>query len=140
VPAAQYTVNKTKLDEFSMVFYNNLLSLPLIAALMWWYGEIEGLLDEPALRNPVFLIAAGSSALVRMGVSPMHFWCGLVLYACAAQPCLPHFRRLLRAGALDSPATWAAQDSGMTLRAPNGACFSAWGGGLYARLPCMPTG
>ena len=30
------TVNKTKLDEFSMVFYNNLLSLPLIGALMWW--------------------------------------------------------------------------------------------------------
>ena len=62
--AAQYTVNKTKLDEFSMVFYNNLLSLPLIAVLMWWYGEIEGLLDEPALQNPIFLIAACSSALV----------------------------------------------------------------------------
>ena len=30
------TVNKTKLDEFSMVFYNNLLSLPLIGGLMWW--------------------------------------------------------------------------------------------------------
>ncbi len=30
------TANKTKLDEFSMVFYNNLLSMPLISALMWW--------------------------------------------------------------------------------------------------------
>jgi hypothetical protein len=30
------TANRTKLDEFSMVFYNNLLSLPLIGVLMWW--------------------------------------------------------------------------------------------------------
>ena len=30
------TASKTKLDEFSMVWYNNLLSLPLIAGLMWW--------------------------------------------------------------------------------------------------------
>lgn len=59
------TVNKTKLDEFSMVFYNNVLSLPLIFALMWWYGEIHTLPQEPALQNPIFLIAAGSSALVR---------------------------------------------------------------------------
>ena len=75
-------MNKTKLDEFSMVFYNNLLSLPLIAALMWWYGEIEGLLDEPALRNPVFIVAACSSALVRtrrdlcsMPCEPQHHGC-----------------------------------------------------------------
>ena len=59
------TVNKTKLDEFSMVFYNNVLSLPLIFMLMWWYGEIHTLADEPALQNPIFLLAAGSSALVR---------------------------------------------------------------------------
>ena len=44
------TVNKSKLDEFSMVFLNNLLSLPLILFLMYFYGELPGVVDDPALR------------------------------------------------------------------------------------------
>ena len=46
------------------VFYNNVLSLPLIAVLMWWYGELKTLQFEPALQNPIFLFAACASSLV----------------------------------------------------------------------------
>jgi hypothetical protein len=38
---AALTVNKQRLDEFSMVFYNNLLSLPFILVLVWVYGEVR---------------------------------------------------------------------------------------------------
>ena len=44
------TANKTKLDEFSMVFLNNLLSLPLIFGLMVFYGELPGVMRDPALK------------------------------------------------------------------------------------------
>ncbi len=46
------------------VFYNNVLSLPLIGLLMWWYGELTSLGKEEALHNPMFLLAACASALV----------------------------------------------------------------------------
>jgi GDP-mannose transporter len=68
------TVNKTRLDEFSMVFYNNLLSLPLIMMLMWWYGELDSVLYEPALQNPMFITAAIASALVAFGISFASLW------------------------------------------------------------------
>lgn len=44
------TANKTKLDEFSMVFLNNLLSLPLILMLMYYYGELPSVMEDPALK------------------------------------------------------------------------------------------
>lgn len=44
------TTNKTKLDEFSMVFLNNLLSLPLILGLMLFYGELPSVVHDPALK------------------------------------------------------------------------------------------
>jgi GDP-mannose transporter len=68
------TVNKTRLDEFSMVFYNNLLSLPLISVLMWWYGEIDTVMYDPALRNPMFIMAALATALVAFGISFASLW------------------------------------------------------------------
>ncbi|EIE26589.1 GDP-mannose transporter, golgi apparatus [Coccomyxa subellipsoidea C-169] len=68
------TVNKTRLDEFSMVFYNNVLSLPLIGMLMWWYGELDTVMYDPALRNPMFIMAACSSALVAFGISFASLW------------------------------------------------------------------
>ena len=49
------TVNKTKLNEFSMVYLNNLLSLPLILGLMWHYGEIPGVISDPALKVSLFM-------------------------------------------------------------------------------------
>ncbi|KAK9834818.1 hypothetical protein WJX81_000894 [Elliptochloris bilobata] len=68
------TANKTKLDEFSMVFYNNLLSLPLLAALMWGYGELERLPLEPALRDPSFMFAAFASAALGFAISFASLW------------------------------------------------------------------
>ncbi|CAL5225658.1 g8517 [Coccomyxa viridis] len=68
------TVNKTRLDEFSMVYYNNVLSLPLIGVLMWWYGELTSLRKEEALHNPMFLVAACASALVAFSISFASLW------------------------------------------------------------------
>lgn len=38
---AGLTVHKQRLDEFSMVFYNNLLSLPFLGALVVAHGEVR---------------------------------------------------------------------------------------------------
>ena len=80
------TVNQTKLDEFSMVFYNNLLSLPLLGGLMWTFGELERLPLEPALRNPAFLFAACASAALGFGISFTTLWCGPASCACSKLP------------------------------------------------------
>ena len=47
-----------QMDEFSMVYYNNLLSIPPILVLMWFFGEYEGLMAQTALRNPSFQMVA----------------------------------------------------------------------------------
>ena len=63
-----------KLDEFSMVFYNNLLSLPLLAVVAAINGEWTTFLAEPALRNPGFQLAAGLSALCGFLISFCSLW------------------------------------------------------------------
>lgn len=68
------TVNKTRLDEFSMVFYNNLLSLPLLLVLIWQGGEFATLAKEPALQNPYFLAAALASSLLAFCISFASLW------------------------------------------------------------------
>ena len=68
------TVNKTRLDEFSMVFYNNLLSLPLLLILIWWAGEFQSLPTEPALTDPAFLAAAVASSLLAFCISFASLW------------------------------------------------------------------
>lgn len=69
-----YTASGGRLDEFSMVFYNNLLSLPLIAALMCWQGEWSILTRQPDLYNPAFLIVASLTGLVAFGISFSVLW------------------------------------------------------------------
>jgi GDP-mannose transporter len=69
-----HTANKTKLDEFSMVFYNNLLSLPLIFVLIVWSGELETVQQDSALSNPRFIAAAVASCLVAFGISFASLW------------------------------------------------------------------
>jgi GDP-mannose transporter len=69
-----YTVSGGKLDEFSMVFYNNLLSLPLIAGLMWWQGEWASLPQQPDLYNPAFLVVASLTGVVAFGISFSVLW------------------------------------------------------------------
>ena len=59
-------VGLTTVCADTQVYYNNVLSLPLIGVLMWWYGELTSLRKEEALHNPMFLVAACASALVRL--------------------------------------------------------------------------
>ena len=61
-------------EYVAQVFYNNVLSLPLIAVLMWWYGELKTLPFEPALQNPIFIFAACASSLVAFSISFASLW------------------------------------------------------------------
>ncbi len=47
---APLTRSGKKLDEFSMVFYNNLLSLPLLCLVAAVNGEFVKIANEPAVR------------------------------------------------------------------------------------------
>lgn len=69
-----YTSNGEKLDEFSMVFYNNLLSLPLILILMIVQGELSTLPQQPDLYNPAFLAVASLTGIVSFGISFSVLW------------------------------------------------------------------
>jgi GDP-mannose transporter len=62
------------MDEFSMVYYNNLLSLPCIFVLMYMFGELPTLAHQPALNNPVFLIVAGLGGLIGFAISFSSLW------------------------------------------------------------------
>lgn len=68
------TVNKTRLDEFSMVYYNNLLSLPLLLLIIWQAGELEMLPNEPALQDFYFLAAVAASSLLAFCISFASLW------------------------------------------------------------------
>lgn len=50
------------------VFYNNLLSLPFIAAMMLVTGEVHKVWSEPDLTNPTFLAVAAVSGLIGFGI------------------------------------------------------------------------
>lgn len=71
---AEHTTNKQKMDEFSMVYYNNLLSLPCIAGLMWFFGEFDGLFSQAALSDAIFQLVAMLSAIVGFAISFSSLW------------------------------------------------------------------
>ncbi|KAJ9523828.1 hypothetical protein QJQ45_020029 [Haematococcus lacustris] len=71
---AEHTTNKQRMDEFSMVYYNNLLSLPCIAGLMMAFGELPSLSSQSALHNPVFLAVAGAGGLIGFAISFSSLW------------------------------------------------------------------
>jgi GDP-mannose transporter len=71
---AEHTTNKQKMDEFSMVYYNNLLSIPPILVIMFFFKEHEGLLSQPALQNPMFLSVALVGGLIGFGISFSALW------------------------------------------------------------------
>jgi GDP-mannose transporter len=71
---SEHTTNKQKMDEFSMVYYNNLLSIPPILVLMFFFGEHRGLLAQPALQNPMFLLVALVGGLIGFGISFSALW------------------------------------------------------------------
>ena len=57
-----------------MVYYNNLLSIPPILCLMFFFGEHNTLLSQPALSNPVFLMVALLGGLIGFGISFSALW------------------------------------------------------------------
>ncbi|PSC76911.1 GDP-mannose golgi apparatus [Micractinium conductrix] len=67
--AARHTSDGQRLGEFSMVFYNNLLSLPLIGMVVASTGEARAVGQEPALRNPAFLLVALLSGVLTFALS-----------------------------------------------------------------------
>lgn len=67
------TVNGDKLDEYSLVFLNNLLSLPLILLLMAFNGEHDFYKQE-ALKSPMFILVATLSGVFAFGISFTVMW------------------------------------------------------------------
>jgi GDP-mannose transporter len=61
-------------DELGMVVYNNLLSIPMILALVFATGEAGRLWKEPALRQHSFQAAAVVSALLSFLISIASMW------------------------------------------------------------------
>ncbi|PSC73311.1 GDP-mannose transporter GONST1 [Micractinium conductrix] len=71
---AQHTSDGKKLGEFSMVFYNNLLSLPFIGLIMAFTGEVRDVWQEPDLHNPTFLAVAALSGFIGFAISFTSLW------------------------------------------------------------------
>lgn len=71
---AQHTSDGKKLGEFSMVFYNNLLSLPFIGLIMAVTGEGYSVWQEPDLHNNTFLLVAACSGLIGFAISFGSLW------------------------------------------------------------------
>lgn len=61
---SEHTTDKKKMNEPSMVLYNNLLSIPPILVLGAFFGEYQTLLQQPALNNPVFWFVATLGGLI----------------------------------------------------------------------------
>ena len=64
-----------KLDEFNMVFYNNILSLPLLLFLAVTFDELPGVFSADALSYTGFHVAAWLSGILGMGISFSSLWC-----------------------------------------------------------------
>lgn len=71
---AEHTTSKQKMDEFSMVYYNNLLSLPPILLLMAAFGEFSTVGQQPALHSPTFLAVALLGGLIGFAISFSSLW------------------------------------------------------------------
>ncbi|KAI8474303.1 MAG: hypothetical protein J3K34DRAFT_137853 [Monoraphidium minutum] len=61
-------------DELGMVIYNNLLAIPMIAALAFANGEAALAAADPVLRDPRFLAAAIGSAAMSFLISLASMW------------------------------------------------------------------
>lgn len=61
-------------DELGMVVYNNLLSIPMIAVLIFVTGEAWRLDQEVALKHWGFQLAAAASAVIGFWISIASMW------------------------------------------------------------------
>lgn len=66
---------RRRLSELSMVYYNNVLSVPLLMALSILFGEPARLRNYRSLGNPEFNLVVLMGALLGFGVSFASIWC-----------------------------------------------------------------
>ncbi|KXZ50260.1 hypothetical protein GPECTOR_17g898 [Gonium pectorale] len=66
---------RKRMSELSMVYYNNVLSVPPLVLLSLMFGEPSRLRDYPYLGNPEFTIVVLMGALLGFGVSFASIWC-----------------------------------------------------------------
>jgi len=71
---AEHTSDRRRMDEFSMVLYNNALSIPPVLLLVVIFGEHRGLLAQPALRDPAFAAVAALGGVIGFGISFSALW------------------------------------------------------------------
>ncbi|GAX79970.1 hypothetical protein CEUSTIGMA_g7409.t1 [Chlamydomonas eustigma] len=71
---APYTSNTGRLSEFSMVYYNNLLSIGPVMLLMAVFGEFKKLPQQEALQNTEFVIVAVVGGFLGFGISFSSLW------------------------------------------------------------------
>jgi len=71
----RHAMKNTQLGEFGMMFYNNLLSLPLLSVLCIVFGEFPAVFYEPLLQNRSFLMISFFSGCIGFGLSLSSFWC-----------------------------------------------------------------
>ena len=63
-----------KLDEFGMVFYNNMLASPLIAVLAMSQGEWPRVFSAPDLGDPRFQVALLLTGIIGFAISFASLW------------------------------------------------------------------
>lgn len=68
------TPGAKKLNEMSMVFYNNLLSIPLLFPLGMARGDLTSANFRGISDNPHFVVAASLSAICAFGISFCSLW------------------------------------------------------------------
>ena len=66
--------NPRGLDEFSMVLYNNVLSIPFVVVLMVTDGEVPKFAYELRQQTTMFFIAAGLSGVLGFAISIASLW------------------------------------------------------------------
>ncbi|MEW5305018.1 MAG: hypothetical protein WDW36_007589 [Sanguina aurantia] len=74
IKVAPYTRSGERMTEFSMVYYNNLLSLPPLLILAAVLGEFQTLPLQTALTNPAFINVAFLGGLIGFGISFSSLW------------------------------------------------------------------
>ena len=68
MPACPPACLPSCLPSCLQVFYNNLLSLPLIGLMMAVTGEARNVWSEPDLQNKTFLLVAATSGVIGFAI------------------------------------------------------------------------
>ena len=62
------------LDQFTMAYINNLLSMPLIVIVIVLFGEFPDVITEVQESSAAFKIAAVMSGVLSLGISFSSLW------------------------------------------------------------------